>query len=114
MKWGEAASVFAAYGAWRATGSARAGAVLSAALDSGDETNRTAAGMLLLRGGQKALPLLRANLQRGVAVPMTLRLLGDIGGRAALEMIVPHTHSADPAIARAAHDALAAADAAAR
>ena len=114
MKWGEAASVFAAYGAWRATGSARAGVVLSAALGSSDETNRTAAGMLLLRGGEKALPLLRANLQRGTAVPMTLRLLGDIGGHAARATIEPYTQSADPAIARAARDALAAADAAAR
>jgi hypothetical protein len=109
VKWGEAASVFAAYGAWRATGSARAGAVLSAALGSGDETHRTAAGMLLVRGGEKALPLLQANLQRGTAVPMTLRLLGDIGGPRALELIEPYTRNADPSILRAASDALHAA-----
>jgi len=109
VKWGQAASVFAAYGAWRATGSARAGAVLSAALGSDDETNRTAAGMLLARGGAKALPLLRANLQRGTALPMTLRLLGDIGGAHARELIEPYTHDADASIARAASDALAAA-----
>lgn len=109
MKWGEAASVFAAYGAWRATGSARAGAVLSEALASDDETNRSAAGMLLARGGAKALPLLRANLERGRAVPMTLRLLGDIGGTHARELIEPYTRHTDASIVRAAHDALAAA-----
>lgn len=108
MKLGEAAAVFAAYGAWRATGSARAGAVLARALASADETNRTAAGMLLVRGAARALPLLQANLRRGVAVPLTLRLLGDIGGADAARLVEPYAGSADPALARAAADALAA------
>jgi hypothetical protein len=109
VKWGESAAVFGAYGVWRATGSARAGAVLSNALASSDETNRTVAGMLLVRAAARSLPLLRANLQRGVAVPLTLRVLGDIGGPDATAAIEPSTRSADPAIARAAADALNAA-----
>lgn len=83
MKWGESAAVFAAYGTWRATGVQRAGAVVARALASGDETNRTAAGMLLVKSGERALPLLRENLEHGIAVPMSLRVLADIGGPAA-------------------------------
>jgi HEAT repeat protein len=109
VKWGESAAVFAAWGAWRATGSRRAGAVLSEALASDDETNRTAAGILLVRSARRALPLLRENLARGVAVPMTLRLLGDIGGAEASAAIEPFAKSADPAVARAAAEALQAA-----
>jgi len=109
VKWGEAAAVFGAYGAWRATGSSRAGAVLSKALASSEETNRTAAGMLLVRGSTRSLPLLRDNLQRGVAVPLTLRVLGDIGGPEATAAIEPYTRHADPAVARAASEALIAA-----
>ena len=105
MKWGEEQLFSGAYGAWRATGSPRAGAVLSRALASNDETNRTAAGMLLVRGSTRSLPLLRDNLQRGVAVPLTLRVLGDIGGPEATAAIEPYTRHADPSIARAASEA---------
>jgi hypothetical protein len=109
VKLAESAAVFAAYGAWRTTGSARAGAVVANALASTDETNRTVAGILLARASARALPLLQANLQRGVAVPLTLRVLGDIGGQDASAEIEPYTRHADPAIARAAADALSAA-----
>ena len=109
MKLGDAATVFAAYGAWRAVGSARAGQALARALASTDETSRTAAGMLLVRAGARSLPLLRDNLRRGTAVPMTLRILGDIGGSEATESIRRYLDDPDPAIARAAGDALQAA-----
>jgi hypothetical protein len=109
MKWGEAVGVLLAWGLWRGTGAARPGAVLARALGSGDETNRTLAGMLLVRGGQPALPLLRGNLQAGFAVPMTLRILGDIGGAEVLREIEPYRGSADAAVSRAADDALRAA-----
>lgn len=102
MKWGEAASVFSAFGVWRATGSASAGAVLARALASSDETNRTAAGILLVRGGARALPLLRDNLKRGIALPMTLRVLGDIGGPEADALIAPYQDDPDPQVAAAA------------
>lgn len=104
MKWGEALSVAAAYGWWRAVGSNRAGAVLARALAAADETIRTAAGMLLLRGGPRALPLLRDNLERGIAVPLSLRLLGDLGGTESASLIEPFLRHANPAIAAAAAD----------
>jgi hypothetical protein len=81
--------------------------MLANTLASTDETNRTVAGMLLVRAATRSLPLLRTNLQRGVAVPLTLRVLGDIGGRDVASDIEPFTRNADPAIARAAADALA-------
>ena len=102
MRWGEAAAVFSAFGVWRVTGSARAGAVLARALASPDETNRTAAGMLLVRGGLRTLPLLRENLQQGVAVPLSLRVLGDIGGPEVAALIEPYRHDLDPRVADAA------------
>lgn len=106
MKLAESAAVFSAYAVWRATGSARAGAVLANALSSADETNRTAAGVLLVRASTRALPLLRENLKRGVAVALSLRLLGDIGDSEAARDIEPFVGSSDPAVARAAADAL--------
>lgn len=102
MKWGEAAAISLAFGAWRLTGSVRAGTVLARALASPDETNRTAAGILLVRGGARALPLLRENLQQGVAVALSLRVLGDIGGPEAAAMIEPYQRDSDPRIAAAA------------
>ncbi len=109
MKLAESAAVFSAYAVWRATGSARAGAVVADALASDDETNRTAAGVLLVRASARSLPLLRDNLKRGVAVALSLRLLGEIGTGVAGEAvrdIEPFVGSSDPAIARAAADAL--------
>lgn len=103
MKWGEAATVFSAFGVWRVTGSARAGAVLARALASPDETNRTAAGILLVRGGVRALPLLRENLHQGVAVALSLRVMGDIGGPEAAALIEPYQRDQDPKVAAAAH-----------
>jgi len=102
VKWGEAAAVFSAFGAWRVTGSARAGGVLARALASPDETNRTAAGILLVRGGARAVPLLRENLQQGVAVALSLRVLGDIGGPEAAALIEPYQRDPDPQVAAAA------------
>lgn len=102
MKWGEAAAIFTAFSVWRMTGSARAGAALARALGSPDETNRTAAGMLLVRGGVRALPLLRQNLQRGVAVALSLRVLGDVGGPEAETLIEPYQRDLDPQVAAAA------------
>ena len=106
MKLGESAAVFSAYGVWRATGSARAGAVVANALASADETNRTAAGVLLVRAATRSLPLLRGNLKRGVAVALSLRVLGDIGAKEAVRDIEPFVGSGDPAMSRAAADAL--------
>ena len=112
MRWREPIAVFAAYAAWRATRFARFGAAIAAALASGDETTRTAAGILLVRAASRSLPPLRENLRRGVAVALSLRVLGDIGGREARSAIEPYARSADPAIAAAAGDALRAVDAA--
>jgi HEAT repeat protein len=111
VKLAESAAVFSAYAVWRATGSARAGAVLADALASADETNRTAAGVLLVRASTRSLPLLRQNLKRGVAVALSLRLLGDIGDSEAARDIEPFVGSSDPAVARAAADALKALEA---
>jgi hypothetical protein len=118
VKWSASANVFAAWSVWRATGSASAGARLAQALAVDDETARTAAGMLLVRAGARALPLLRHNLAHGIAVPMSLRVIGDLAGEvgreAALALIAPYREHADARIARAALEAAQAAEQAAR
>lgn len=106
MKLAESAGVFAAYAVWRTTGSSRAGRTLVDALASSDETNRTVAGILLVRAGGRSVPLLREALARGQSVPMALRLLGDIGARELADEMREYARSEDPAIARAARDAL--------
>ena len=106
MKLGESAAVLAAYAAWRMTGWYRGGRTLIEALASADETNRTVAGILLVRAGERSVPLLRDALGRGQSVPMALRLLGDIGARELEGQIGEYARSEDPAIARAAREAL--------
>jgi HEAT repeat protein len=111
MKLGEAAWLFSAYAAWRATGAPRAGRVVLKVLSSPDETNRTAAGVLLARAGRRALPLLHEALGRKEVGPMTLRVLGEVGDASVRADLEPHLSSSDPRIARAAQDALRALDA---
>ena len=106
MKLAESAGVFAAYGAWRITGLSCAGRTLVGALASPDETNRTVAGILFVRAGERSVPLLREALARGQAVPLALRLLGDIGACELAGEIEEYAKSENPAIARAARDAL--------
>jgi hypothetical protein len=103
---GQAAGLFAANAVWRATGSSRAGRRLVDALSSPDETSRTVAGILLVRAGRRSIPLLEVALTRGRSVPMVLRLLGDVGARELAERIGEYAKSDDPAVARAARDAL--------
>ncbi len=106
MNLAESAGLLAAYAAWRTTGSSPAGRRLVRVLSSPDETNRTVAGILLVRAGERSVRLLRDALARGESVPMALRLLGDIGARELTGEIGEYAKSEDPAIARAARDAL--------
>jgi hypothetical protein len=72
--------------------------------------------MLLVKAGARALPLLRDNLAHGVALPMSLRVIGDLAGsagvQAVLDAVAPYRNHADARIARAAEDATLAAEAA--
>ena len=64
------------------------------------------AGMLLVQGGRRAIPLLREALPRRENLPMVLRIAGDIGARELRPEIERFAGDRDPAVAQAARDAL--------
>ena len=105
MRLGEAAKLFAANAAWRA-GSASAGRLLVDGLSSPDESNRTIAGMFLVRGGERAAPLLDEELEQPRNLPMLLRVMGDTAPERFRPVLERYATSDDPQISRAAQDAL--------
>lgn len=91
---------------WRQSGWRAAGRRLVAALGSEDEDIRTIAGMLLVKAGGKAKPLLEEALAKRQSLPLVLTILGDIGDRQTAAKLQPFTQDPDPQVARAAQDAL--------
>jgi hypothetical protein len=100
------ARLVAAYAAWRLTGARRAGRALVEALEAPDEARRTVAGMLLVKAGRPAVPLLREALRRRAGLPLALTVLGDVGDPAAAPDLQAFAGDADPRVARAAREAL--------
>jgi HEAT repeat protein len=112
VKLGEAAKLFVANAAWRALGLKPAGRVLLDGLSSSDESNRTIAGMFLVQGGDRAVPLLRRELEHPRNLVLVLRIIGDLGAREFVPILRRYATDDDRAIAQAAHDALEALSAA--
>ena len=105
------ARVHASNALWRATGSRPAGRALVRALAAGDENVRTSAGMLLVKAGKRAEPLLAEALARRENLPLVLTILGDIGDRDLEPQLRRLSEDNDPRVARAARDALRVIDA---
>jgi hypothetical protein len=82
-----AGRVIAAGLSWRLFGSRRAGATLLQAMSEEDEQNRMLAGMSLVKAGQRSLRLIESNVndEKG-SVPL-IRLLPDIGGEEARNLL---------------------------
>lgn len=91
---------------WRATGLPAAGRAVLRGLDSPDASVRTIAGMLLVRGGVRAVPLLEEAAAARRGLPLVATLLGDIGDPRARPTLIALTADQDPEVARAARDAL--------
>ena len=91
---------------WTATGCRSAGRALVKALGSTDEGERTVAGMLLVQGGKRAVPLVAEAIRRREHLPIVLLIAGDIGASSLESDLRRLTTDPDPDIARAAHDAL--------
>jgi hypothetical protein len=91
---------------WTATGCRSAGRALVKALGSTDEGERTVAGMLLVQGGKRAVPLVAEAIRRREHLPIVLLIAGDIGAPSLESDLRRLTTDPDPDIARAAHDAL--------
>ena len=91
---------------WTLIGCRSAGRALVRTLGSTDESERAVAGMLLVRGGKRAEPLVAEAIRRREHLPIVLVIAGDIGA-SSLEPELRHlTLDPDPDVARAAHDAL--------
>ena len=91
---------------WTALGSRAAGRALVKALGSTDESERTVAGMFLVRGGRRAEPLVDEAIRRREHLPIVLLIAGDIGARRLEPDLRRLATDPDPDVARAARDAL--------
>ncbi len=102
----QAIGLFLTAAVWRLTGSPRLGGMLIRALSSENENLKNIAGILLVRAGKRAEPLLQDALHRRENLPMTLCLLADLGGRMVEKEIQPFSTDRDPKVAEAARQAL--------
>ncbi len=101
-----AAGLFAANSIWRVTGSQTAGRTLVNALAASDPNLRTIAGMLIVRGGQKAVPLIEEAIHRQLNLPQVLVMAGDVGAKQLEPELQKFTGHPDPQVSRAARDGL--------
>ncbi len=101
-----AAGLFAANAIWRATGSQAAGRSLVNALAASNPNVRTIAGMLLVRGGQKAVPFIEEAIHRELNLPQVLVMAGDVGAKELEPELQKYAAHPDPQVSRAAHDGL--------
>jgi len=102
----KAIGLFLAAAAWRLTGSRRFGALLIRALSAKNENLKNIAGILIVRAGKSAEPLLQDALHRRENLPLTLSLLADLGDRMVEKEIQPFSTDQDPTVAEAARQAL--------
>jgi len=91
---------------WRLTSLHAAGRVLIRALGSGDENIRTIAGMVLVRGGSKAAPLLREAIAKRENLSLVLAIIGSLGDRQFEPTLRRFIHDPDANVEKAARDAL--------
>lgn len=105
-KLAESAKLFASYFVWRWTRLAPAGRALIDGLNSTDPNNRMIAGMFLVRGGARGLPLVRNALERGLGLPVILNVAGDLGSAELIPVVERYTRSDDQQIARQASQTL--------
>ena len=79
--------VFAAGVSWRLFGSERAGETLLDAMAGEEEQNRMLAGISLVKAGQRSLHLIEEKIAAGEASPPVIRLLPDIAGEQARDLL---------------------------
>lgn len=102
----EAIGLYATNTVWKLLGTEGSGKRLVAALGSPHENVRTIAGIFLVQGGRKALPLLEEALENRQNLPLVLTLLGDIGEPESQGHLRRYLDDNDPATADAAKQAL--------
>ena len=106
MRIGQVLSLFAFNLVWRTTGLNSAGRKLVDNLASPDEEVKVIAGMLLVKAGRRAEPLLQEALQRSRNVSTVLTILGDIGDWRTVPELHKFSQDPSPEVAQAAQAAL--------
>ena len=91
---------------WYWLGITSAGRALVKALGSPDENIRSIAGILLVKSGKQAEPLLQEALSRRENLPTVLTVLGSIGDPALIPQLRQFTNDQNPEVAKAAQEAL--------
>lgn len=98
--------VLAAGAVWRITQAPFAGRALVRGLGARSEDARMMAGMLLTRGGWRAIPLLREAMARHENLPTVITIVGSIGDHSMEPELRRFVADNDPQVARAARDSL--------
>jgi HEAT repeat protein len=111
IRLGAVSRLFLQNAAWRATGLPAAGRAVLRALEHPDPNVRTIAGMLLVRAGTRAAPLLLEAVAARWSLPLVATIMGDIGDRRLETVLMELARDPDVAVARAAQDALRALEA---
>jgi hypothetical protein len=95
---------------WLLTGAAAAGRALTRAITDGGEDERTLAGMLLVRAGDRSVPVVTEAILSGRGSTALIDVLASIGSQAARDALVRVSRAAapavDPVVAAAAAQAL--------
>jgi acetylglutamate kinase len=92
--------------AWQLVGVPAAGRALVRAAAADREDERTLAGVLLVKGGDRSVPMLAAALRAGSASVGLIEVLASIGSNRARAALAVAAETAAPAVAAAAADAL--------
>ena len=95
---------------WLLTGATAAGGALTRAVTDRDESERTLAGMLLVRAGDRSVPVVTEAILSGRESIALIDVLASIGSEAARDALVRVSRAAapavDPVVAAAAAEAL--------
>ena len=102
-----AAKVVATGTAWRLTGAAAAGRALLTSVTEGGETERTVAAMMLVRAGDRSVPLVAGALLTGSASLGLVEVLGSIGTDDAREALRRVAHPSGSRVVRPVREAAA-------
>jgi HEAT repeat protein len=101
-----ASRLLVCWSVWLGLGFTSAGRALVNALGSPDKNIRSIAGMLLVKSGKRAEPLLLEATNRRESLPMVLTVLGSIGDPAVIPQLRQFTEDENPDVAKAAQEAL--------
>jgi hypothetical protein len=104
------AKLLAAGAAWRLTGLPPAGNALVGAVVDGAESEQALAGILLVKAGDRSVPLVRDSISRGARAPELVDVLASIGTGAARSALERLAAAASGEMAAAAEQAVATLD----